>query len=73
MGTPALHLLVRRAKEVEVALFEGLVDFLRVARAHRPAKSLTGIGGSLDWCAPSDTQMAKVERIETVLKRDDWC
>ena len=38
-----------------------LGDFFRVARTHRPAKSLTGIRGSLEWCALPDTLMAKVE------------
>jgi transposase len=45
-----------------------LGEFLRVGVCGQPAKSLTGIGGSLDWCAPPDTQMAKVERGETVWK-----
>jgi hypothetical protein len=45
-----------------------LGDFFRVARTHRPAKSLTGIRGSLEWCALPDTLMAKVEPRETVRK-----
>ena len=45
--------------------FEGLRDFLRVTSAYRPAKSLTGIRGSLGRCALRCTPMAKVElRVE---------
>jgi|SRR5215211_3541814 len=43
-------------------------DFLRVACAHQPAKSLVRTYGTLGRCAVLGSQMAKVERSETVRK-----
>jgi hypothetical protein len=48
-------------------------DFLRVGMSRQPAKSPRGINGALDRCASPCSQMAKVERGETVWKIGMGC
>ncbi len=54
--------------EEAVALTPKIRDFLRVARAYRPEKSLRSTHGTFERCRLQGGQMAKVERGETVWK-----
>jgi len=61
---PSLTLLARSSGDVlsALAVYSKVGDLFRVARAHRPVKSLTDIHGSVGTCVLPGTQMAKVER-----------